>query len=90
MGQNGEFDDLVIWVVLGKGRENRLAKMVGDRALPVLKDTERVDFGKLYGASKRKAHLVFGRDGCLVPGKLPDSNRIARDPKQLLPVLRRG
>ena len=77
-------------MVLGKGRESRLEKMVGDRALPVLQDTEATDFGKVYGASKQKAHFVFGRDGCLVPTELPSSNQITRDPTLLLPALRAG
>ena len=75
---------------MGMGRESRTEKMIGQRQLCVLQDLAAVNFQKLYNASKAHAHFVFGRDGCLVPTELPNSNRINAGPDQLLPALRAG
>ncbi|MCK4303455.1 MAG: hypothetical protein KAY24_04390 [Candidatus Eisenbacteria sp.] len=84
------FKDLVVWVVLKKSAEKRLTEMVESRRLPVLQDTQRVDFERLYGASKAKGHFVFGQDGCLVPTQLESSTILMAHPERILPALRAG
>lgn len=90
MKADRKFKDVVVWVVLGKNRERKLAKMVGKQSLPVLQDTDAVGFQQLYGINSAKSVLVFGRNGCLVPSKIKYGREIMKDPKLLLPIFREG
>lgn len=90
MKADEEFKDVVVWTVLGKNRERKLAEMVGKRGLPVLRDTDDIGFQQLYGINSSRTFLIFNRRGCLGPTKIKYGADIMRDPKMLLPILREG
>jgi hypothetical protein len=66
MRERPEFRDLAVIVVLKEESKDRVEKMVADRRLPVLLDTEETGFKRTFGVSGARSFFVFDRQGCLI------------------------
>ncbi len=65
-----------------------MQKMVAEATLPVLQDTDEVDFKQVYSTSTAFSHLLYGRDGCLLKfDDMPTSRSIRDSLDLLLPYL---
>ncbi len=83
-----EFKDVIVWAVIGKGREERAAKMIGKNRLCLLQDHPGIDFLELYGARAEKKFLIFNPDGCLSDVVLPTKVDLEIDTEHLFDALR--
>jgi len=83
-----EFEDVVTLVILKKNKDKHLKKLVADRRLPLLLDTEEVDFERIYGFTSGKPWRVFDRRGCIAADSLGLRLKDAEDPALLMQLLR--
>jgi hypothetical protein len=86
--RTAEFEDVVALVILKKDKEKHLKKMVADRRLPLLLDTEEVNFERIYGMTSGKPWRVFDRRGCIAADSLGLRLKDAEDPAPLMRLLR--
>lgn len=70
LATSADLKDLVILSILAEERIARQAKMVGERALPVLIDPRASSFKTTYAASVARPFYLFDRDGCLIDRSL--------------------